>query len=761
MRPYLAIIKDSFREALASRVLWILLLLITLGLAALAPLGFRGEQTTKFQPGDFRDARAVARAMIQQYDAGTPSPGFRIVSKLAESDRKLLRSFAATKEQRDFSFFTELQQIADRLNGLLDQRDLYQEEDWSDVLLGSEARDFLDQGIDKLSDDDLARLNRLLIEVPYEQDFRPQPSKQIVITYMGASVSPPIRMSQRRVKQIVELIVLPVSFELFVGPIALLTAILVTASIIPQMFDPGSLSLLLSKPVSRSLMFLAKFAGGCAFILINAGYFFTGIWLLLGLRLDIWNNGFLFCILIFLFLFAVYYSVSAFTGVVWRNAIVSVVLTILFWFVCWLVGITKGAFESILIESQKIVQLLQADDTLIAVDERGATRRWNAVDKAWEQTFLGGNLGNMQRVLGPVYDAKDQTLLASQYSQHRMFRSGSTLQIGHKRDGWMQVDGPALPEGTFALLPDPHGRLLAVTYSGVQRLTGDLDTKKKLKVFFMEIPQSLEQPFQAAGPDSELKLNTPAVAAVNPKSADVAIYSRGKLLLLKCIESKYSLVKSVAVDGDEEQGAAIAFAGSTILLGLADGRLLNYSSPELERRDQYEPETHSQPRFVCTSPDGAWFAVVFHNARMYVLNAENADESGMQLADVRGQGAISAVLFTPNDTLLVVDRAKRVSEYELETFRLQDSFAPTLTTMEMAYYYVVAPIYTVFPKPSELDNTIQYVLKKEETTDLGMQQGDLQAMRERIRPWAPVRSSLIFMVVMLAIACVYIERQDF
>ena len=38
MRPYLAIIKDSFRAAMASRVLYVLLILITLLLVALAPL---------------------------------------------------------------------------------------------------------------------------------------------------------------------------------------------------------------------------------------------------------------------------------------------------------------------------------------------------------------------------------------------------------------------------------------------------------------------------------------------------------------------------------------------------------------------------------------------------------------------------------------------------------------------------------------------------------------------------------------------------
>jgi hypothetical protein len=111
--------------------------------------------------------------------------------------------------------------------------------------------------------------------------------------------------------------------------------------------------------------------------------------------------------------------------------------------------------------------------------------------------------------------------------------------------------------------------------------------------------------------------------------------------------------------------------------------------------------------------------------------------------------------------MLVVDRAKRVSEYDLDTLNRARSFAPQLTPLEIGYYYAVIPIYTVFPKPGELDNTVQYLLQKDETINVGMQTGDLQAKRVRLRPWAPVRSSAIFVLVILAIACVYIERQDF
>ena len=46
MTAYLAVTKDSFREALYSRVLWILLLLITVLLLALLPLGWHRQLTT-------------------------------------------------------------------------------------------------------------------------------------------------------------------------------------------------------------------------------------------------------------------------------------------------------------------------------------------------------------------------------------------------------------------------------------------------------------------------------------------------------------------------------------------------------------------------------------------------------------------------------------------------------------------------------------------------------------------------------------------
>ena len=75
MRPYLAIIKDSFREAFASKVLWVLLALITLLLIALAPLGIGVTPTTEFTWGDIVDGPELVGKMRQSELAAANSPG--------------------------------------------------------------------------------------------------------------------------------------------------------------------------------------------------------------------------------------------------------------------------------------------------------------------------------------------------------------------------------------------------------------------------------------------------------------------------------------------------------------------------------------------------------------------------------------------------------------------------------------------------------------------------------------------------------------
>lgn len=125
-------------------------------------------------------------------------------------------------------------------------------------------------------------------------------------------------------------------------------ALVVTSPIIPETYKSGSVELLLSKPVSRPLLFLAKFTGACSFVFLNIVYLLVGIWLIVGLRLELWDARLLLAIPVFLFYFVIFYCVSALSGLIWRNAIVSLALTMIFWGACIFVAQSKHVMETVL-----------------------------------------------------------------------------------------------------------------------------------------------------------------------------------------------------------------------------------------------------------------------------------------------------------------------------------------------------------------------------------------------------------------------------
>jgi ABC-type transport system involved in multi-copper enzyme maturation permease subunit len=120
--------------------------------------------------------------------------------------------------------------------------------------------------------------------------------------------------------------------------VAILLSIIITAFFIPNMLRKGTIDLLLSKPINRGALLVYKFLGGLTFIFINTAFIVLGVFTALGLRSGVWITGFLWMIPILTFFFAILYALSALLGVLTRSAIVAILSTILFWFICFLAG---------------------------------------------------------------------------------------------------------------------------------------------------------------------------------------------------------------------------------------------------------------------------------------------------------------------------------------------------------------------------------------------------------------------------------------
>lgn len=122
------------------------------------------------------------------------------------------------------------------------------------------------------------------------------------------------------------------------GWVIILIAVIVTAFFIPNMLQKGSIDLLLVKPITRVTLLMFKYLGGLAFVLINALVAIMGVWLVIGLRTGIWTWSFPLSALIITFFFAILYSVSTLFGVLTRSSVLAIFMTCLVWFCLFLLG---------------------------------------------------------------------------------------------------------------------------------------------------------------------------------------------------------------------------------------------------------------------------------------------------------------------------------------------------------------------------------------------------------------------------------------
>jgi ABC-type transport system involved in multi-copper enzyme maturation permease subunit len=107
-----------------------------------------------------------------------------------------------------------------------------------------------------------------------------------------------------------------------------LLAVFASAGLVPVLLEPGRITLLLSKPVSRPMLLLGRYVGNLLIVALNHVYLIVSIWLILGLKTGIWERRFLLAIPISVFMFAVLLCVVVLIGVVFESAALSVMASV-------------------------------------------------------------------------------------------------------------------------------------------------------------------------------------------------------------------------------------------------------------------------------------------------------------------------------------------------------------------------------------------------------------------------------------------------
>ncbi|MCF6270900.1 MAG: ABC transporter permease [Melioribacteraceae bacterium] len=120
-------------------------------------------------------------------------------------------------------------------------------------------------------------------------------------------------------------------YPLYAG--GLFISIFSVSGFIPSLLEKGNIDLILSKPVSRDQVILGKFFGGIAMVFINIFYAIFFLWLLIGLKFNVWDASFLLSAFTITLAFASLYSVIILLGIITRSSMLPMVISYLTFFI--------------------------------------------------------------------------------------------------------------------------------------------------------------------------------------------------------------------------------------------------------------------------------------------------------------------------------------------------------------------------------------------------------------------------------------------
>lgn len=332
---YFAILKDSLREALDAKVLYVLLALSTIVIAFVGTLSFKPLSAEKTMAQFFFTPNVVPLAVVLH--AHKPEK---------QKEQGMQRSMNALMKYKLVK--TEL------VNGEPDAP----ESEYA-LTISQQHGAVSEQGVLGIFDD-AKQLG--YVEVG-KVTILEEPNEEKKTTLYKVNIKGTSRMHRIWAAQPtlffgaipVGELAAPLGFQIYfltsivlsMGVwIALLIGVVITSFFIPNMLRKGTVDLLLVKPIQRWALLVYKYIGGLTFIFLSTAYAIGGIWLVLGIRTGLWAHWSLLLIFTVTFFFAILYAISTLVAVVTRSTVTAIMVTIGCWFLFFIVGTAYTIFNN-------------------------------------------------------------------------------------------------------------------------------------------------------------------------------------------------------------------------------------------------------------------------------------------------------------------------------------------------------------------------------------------------------------------------------
>jgi hypothetical protein len=558
----------------------------------------------------------------------------------------------------------------------------------------------------------------------------------------------------------------------------LLVAIIVTSPIIPDTFRSGALHLMLSKPISRTWLFLSKFAGGCIFVSLNLVYVLTGLYLIVGWRFGLWNPGLLYCAGLLLFVYVIFYSVSALAGLVWGNAIVSVVVSIVFWVFCFTVGTMHDVMQTRVEQWPQIRRLEVIGDHVIAVNEAEVMYRWNDGHQVWQPAteFSLRGEGLDVRTFGPLWDQKRNQILCKTFlprspfegRNHQGSRSitfvdldTNTQQSSQSSDAqqlvgqayWDTQAGAEIPEQMFQMMLVDDSivvisrlGLFALDLNRAQLQTGGGGLLRGLV--------NLSSFQRVSPPGFSTTDNTVAASAGRD---GLIVYTSGIVSRMQLADGRFRLLAEAKLSGEGSEAALLA-ANDRFAVVVREAMPLVLMDAQLQGPVQIDLPEGQQPKQLAWIPESDQLAILTHAGQ--ILRFDCQDKSFQEIR-ISVPSKVTCMKWEKSQQLWLGAVPNHVYRVDLASHSIDRSLKPLPKTSEKFYNWLVRPLYKINPKPSALNQTMQYLLTGNKQFNPQLITVKLDNARVELDIWQPIISNSAFVAVILLLSCLYVARKEY
>ncbi len=392
MNQFIAIMKESLWSTLATRLLYFEIFGVLLVLAAMAPLSYQEKVNFAVASYEVRQPLETLRFWTKAAQRDTDSPAKSLWGSLPAEQQAKLQALTEANDNdaspgnpgsRRRQLMNLKQDLLDALNYLIRETRFWDDPQWADQIDNRQTKSMWEQR-STLNADYQKRLGRLIVQDSFRGQLGMPPESSAELIYGPQSLYP-LPVSGLGLADIIRSWLPFVLDKLFLT-VGVLLAILVTASLVPQMLEEGSLYLLLSKPQTRVFLLLSKYVGSGILILIISSLFLTGAWLILGVRFGVWMSEILWCIPLAVTIFLVYYSVTVSVGLVFRNAILSIIVTILFAGSCYLLSFSRYTYSAV-VRLQRTADVEAAGDQIFRRSAHNQVQRYDRQSKEWNLGF--------------------------------------------------------------------------------------------------------------------------------------------------------------------------------------------------------------------------------------------------------------------------------------------------------------------------------------------------------------------------------------